>query len=243
MSEHEEERGMEVNAFVDGELAPAERAALLARAAQDRELGEELCHVRAIKDRVRLAYDRPPPPPRRAPAPHCLARSWAVAVAVLALVVGFVAGWTLHDAQPLSRFILLDSGGRGAAPATADSNEMRIVIHVVNEDQTLAGEILDEVESLLQAYERDGRPLRVEVVANGEGLGLLRAGFSRYEARIHALAGRYPNLAFVACKNTIDRIRAVDGIEVRLVPDAEVTDSGVSRVVKRQREGWAYIQV
>jgi len=33
------------------------------------------------------------------------------------------------------------------------------------------------------------------------------------------------------------------GIEVKLIPDAEVIDSGVSHVVKRQREGWSYIRV
>jgi intracellular sulfur oxidation DsrE/DsrF family protein len=238
---------MELNSFVDGELALAERGTLLARAAQDPTLGEQICRLRGLKDQVRLAYEQPPLPVRRRRprqrTPFCLTSTVASALAAVALLIGLVTGWTLHHSDPAARFVLLDSAGRGAAPAAADSGEMRIVVHVVNADQAVAGEVLDEVESLLQAYERDGRPLRVEVVANGEGLGLLRAGFSRYEARIHTLAGRYPNLAFVACKNTIDRLRAFDGIEVRLVPDVEVTDSGVSRVVQRQREGWAYIQV
>lgn len=234
---------LELNAFVDDELAAAERAALLSRAAQNRALGEELCRLRALKDRVRLSYEQPPQPRRRPRVPACLTSSFAAGLIALALLVGLVAGWTLHESGPGSRIVLLDGDGRGAAPASLDSDEMRIVVHVARAEQAVAGEVLDEVESLLQAYERDGRPLRVEVVANGEGLNLLRTGFTHYEGRIHALAERYSNLTFVACRNTIDRIRAVDGIEVRLVPDAEVTDSGVSRVVKRQREGWAYIQV
>jgi intracellular sulfur oxidation DsrE/DsrF family protein len=236
---------MELNAFVDGELAAAERAALLARAAQDPTLGEAICRLRGLKDQVRLAYEQPPQPPRRQRqrTPFCLTNTLAATLAAVALLVGLVAGWTLHEGEPAGRFVLLDSEGRGVAPATVDSPEMRIVVHVANADQAAAGEVLDEVEALLAAYEQDGQPLRVEVIANGDGLDLLRTGLSRYEARIHTLAERYSNLTFVACKNTIDRIRAVNGIEVRLVPDAEITESGVSRVVRRQREGWAYIQV
>ncbi len=58
-----------------------------------------------------------------------------------------------------------------------------------------------------------------------------------------ALASNYDNLAFVACQNTINRLRVEKGLEVTLVPEAEVIDSGVSHVVKRQMEGWSYIRV
>jgi intracellular sulfur oxidation DsrE/DsrF family protein len=41
----------------------------------------------------------------------------------------------------------------------------------------------------------------------------------------------------------MDRLRVEQGIEVRLIPDAEVIDSGVDHVVTRQKEGWSYIRV
>lgn len=233
-----------VHAYVDGELDASERAALLARANADPALQATLCRLTALKEQVRLAYQDPPPPTRTAyRTPRCLTRAWAATAAAAALLLGLAGGWLIHEAPSAAdRLVLLDSEGRGAAPATADSPELRLVVHVASADQAKAGDVLDEVESLLQAYERDGKPLRVEVIANGEGLNLLRAGFTDHAQRIHALATRYSNLTFVACKNTMDRLRAAHGIEVRLVPDAELTESGVSRVVQRQRQGWGYLQ-
>lgn len=233
-----------VHAFVDGELDASERAALLARANSDPALQAAICRLSALKEQVRLAY-RDPPQPHRAVAgkPWCLTSAWAATAAGAALLLGLAGGWLLHETPVAAdRLVLLDSEGRGAAPATADSPELRLVVHVASADQAKAGDVLDEVESLLEAYRRDGRPLRVEVIANGEGLNLLRAGLTDHAQRIHDLAQRYSNLTFVACKNTMDRLRAAHGIEVRLVPDAEVTESGVSRVVQRQRQGWGYLQ-
>ncbi len=175
--------------------------------------------------------------------------SWqAIAAGFVLLGLGLVSGWVLHANAPGlgiqgDRFVVLDPEGRGQAPAVAEEGETRIVFHLTNPDQTLAGELLDEVEAMLAAYQSDGRPLRVEVVSHSEGLGLLRERLSQHKERIHQLAGQYANLTFVACQNTIDRLKVEHGIEVKLIPDAEVIDSGVSHVVKRQKEGWSYIRV
>lgn len=139
--------------------------------------------------------------------------------------------------------VVLDGDGRGQAPATAAGDALRLVFHLTAPEQTVAGDLLDEVERLLVSYRAEGRPLRVEVVSHGDGLALLRDRLSAHKARIRALARRFDNLTFVACLNTIERMRTEHGIEVVLVPEAEVTRSGVSRVVRRQREGWAYIRV
>ena len=151
--------------------------------------------------------------------------------------------YRLPDDVERNRFVVLDADGRGQTPATAANDETRIVFHLTNADPLVAAELLDEVEGMLAAYQADHRPLRVEVVSHSEGLDLLRESLSGHKERIHQLAVRFPNLAFVACKNTIDRLRVERGIEVKLIPDAEVIDSGVSHVVKRQKEGWSYIRV
>ncbi len=114
------------------------------------------------------------------------------------------SGWTLHAHVPdldlqAERVVVLDPDGRGQAPAIASDGETRIVFHLTNPDQTVAGELLDDVEAMLAAYQADGRPLRVEVVSHSDGLGLLRERLSQHKARIHQLAGRYANLTFVAC--------------------------------------------
>lgn len=234
---------IELNAYVDGELTPQENLELLEALQQDPELAREVCELNNLKSQLQLAYANPP-----GLAACNVARKrpgWLSLVASLAmLVAGLAGGWLIGtDSNAQDRLVVLDPEGRGQAPATADSEETRIVFHITSPDQTAAGELLDDVEQMLAAYEADGRPLRVEIVSNGEGLDFLRERLSHYKQRIHRLAQRYRNLTFVACKNTIKRLEVQKGIEVNIVPDAEIIDSGVSHVVKRQKEGWVYIRV
>ncbi len=239
MNRHDE---IDLNAYVDGELTPDENLALLDALQQDPELAKEACQLNNLKAQVQLAYASPPglntcQRPRRRSA-------WtAVAAGLLIAAAGGAGGWLAGSpTAQQDRLVVLDPDGRGQAPAAADSEETRIVFHLTTPDQAAAAELLDDVEQMLQAYEADGKPLRVEIVSNGEGLDLLRDRLSHYKGRIHQLAERYQNLTFVACKNTIDRLKVQQGIEVNIVPDAEVIDSGVDYVVKRQQEGWIYIR-
>ena len=241
------ENDLELNAFVDGELSPDQQAELLEAMRGDPDLARQACELGQLKAQLRLAYAEPPQPPRRG-APRARASWQAIAAGFVVLALGIVSGWVLHAHAPGGgpqgeRFVVLDPDGRGQAPAVAGEGETRIVFHLTNPDQAVAGELLDEVEAMLSAYQTDGRPLRVEVVSHSEGLDLLRERLSQHKTRIHQLAGQFSNLTFVACQNTINRLQVERGIEVRLVPDAEIIDSGVSHVVKRQKEGWSYIRV
>ncbi len=236
-----------LNALADGQFTADERAELLARIEGDKTAADALCQIKRTKALVDSAFAEVPPPPRRArPAAH---RGWAVA-AMLVMVLLVVALMQIPrsgsgpDARPAGdRFVLLDPEGRGQHPARAEDHETRIVFHVVSSTRNTADELLDEVESVLRYYRARGEKLRVEVVANGAGLDLLRAGLSTRRARIHALAQAYPNLTFVACLNTVQRLKVEKGVEIALLPEATVTDSGVAYVVKLQQEGWIYIQV
>jgi intracellular sulfur oxidation DsrE/DsrF family protein len=108
---------------------------------------------------------------------------------------------------------------------------------------TAAGELLNEIEALLVEYRAAQAPLRVEVVAHGDGLDVLRTQLSAHRARVQAMADHYQNLTFVACQNTIDRLQVEQGVEVVLLPQARLTESGVDHVVRRQQQGWVYIRV
>ena len=241
------EDDLELNAFIDGELSADQQAELLELMRSDPELARQACELSQLKAHLRLAYADPPRPER--PGAAKARASWqAIAAGFLLLAFGLVSGWALHANAPglgmaSERFVVLDPEGRGQTAAVADDADTRIVFHLTDPDMTVAAELLDEVEGMLAAYQSDGRPLRVEIVGHSEGLGLLRDRLSQHKERIHRLAGEYSNLTFVACQNTIDRLKVEQGIEMKLIPDAEVIDSGVSHVVKRQKQGWSYIRV
>lgn len=234
---------IEINAYVDGELTPEERLEMLEALRNDPELAREACELNNLKSQLQLAYANPPglsacKVTRRGP-------SWlTMAASVLMLAVGLLGGWVAGNEQVSpDRLVLLDPDGRGQAPAAADSKETRIVFHLTTPDQFAAAELLDDVEQMLDTYKQEGKPLRVEIVSNGEGLDFLRESLSMFKERIHDMSQHYANLTFVACKNTIDRARVQHGVDVQILPDAEIINSGVDYVVKRQQEGWIYIRV
>lgn len=233
----------DLHALVDGELPAGRQAEIMEAIAADAVLARRVCELRHLKAQVRLAYELPDTAPEQSePARR---NGWqAVAAGLLIALLSGVSGWLMNPgSSDAERLVLLDQAGHGQAPAVAENGETRIVVHLTNPSMTVAEDLLNEVDSLLLAYEEQGQPLRLEVISNGPGLALLRERLSTHQDRIHQLAQRFPNLTFVACLNTINRLRVDKGIEVRLVPDAEVTRSGVSRVVKRQQAGWTYIKV
>ena len=236
-------KDFEINAYVDGELSDEDRIEMLAAMRTNPELARAACELTNLKNQVQLAYANPPG--IDAYKGRLVRSPWsAMAASLVMLAAGLTGGWLLgHTPAGSDRFVMLDAQGRGQAPAAAESPETRIVFHLTTPDQTEAGELLADVEQMLQAYQQDGQPLRVEIVSHGDGLDLLRTRLSRHQEKIHRLADRFDNLTFVACQNTIDRVEVSEGIEINIVPDAEIINSGVNHVVKRQKEGWAYIRV
>jgi intracellular sulfur oxidation DsrE/DsrF family protein len=234
-----------LNALVDGEFPPAERAELLQHLHDHSEATKTYCQLRSIKEMVQAAYAHPDEHFKKevTAKPHrWMLIGIAASLAVISLVVGLFF-LQPFDSLALERFALIDRDGRGSHAALAQDNEVRIVFHVVNSSQTNGGELLNEVENVLKDYRSRNQKLRVEVVAHSKGLDLLRKKLSQNQDRIKQLADNYPNLTFVACRNTVNRIAVSEGIEVLLLPEAELTESGVAHVVQRQREGWIYIQV
>lgn len=231
-----------LNALLDGELDNQERATLLNEMQTDKKLSAEFCELRMVKDAVQLAHAELPLPDRYKKGKSTL---WTtIAAGVLLFVAGlFFGGVMQQDVLEEKRFAVLDPVGYGAAPAIAENLEMRIVFHLTQPDLIVADELLDEVEAVLIDYEQQELPLRIEVVANNDGLNFLREGLTVHSDRVTSLSRQYPNLTFVACENTIRRLRVENGIEVVLIPQAEITESGISHVAKRQQEGWSYIRL
>ncbi len=232
-----------LNALVDRQFSPDEQAQTLQ--ALDPDAAQRLCELRSLKEKVQLAYDEIPQPAKHIRKPPSRTALLAMAASVL-LAVLLAAGIGLQD-SPLpgntERITLLDPRGTGRAPATADNGEMRVVFHVQDVVETTAAELLNEVEGLLRDFRLRGEAVRVEVVAHGEGLALLRSDLSGQGERIASMAEEWPQLAFVACLNTIDRLKNEQGIDVVLLPQAQTTLSGVAHVVRLQKLGWFYIQV
>ncbi len=242
----------DLHALLDGEIGKNEKIALIDQLQRDNFRRNELCELRNLKEMVKTAYDDLPIPaslqtddsPERPQRSLGLSWLWA-SVASLVAIVSVLLATSLGEKQnnDPARMVLLDPDGKGARPAQPGDEEMRIVFHVSGDDPEKSEEILREVEGMLTTYGAEGKKLRIEIVAHGKGLALLREGLSTQKKKIAELSQRFPNLTFVACMNTVKRLKVEEGVVVNLIPEAIPIYSGVAHVVKRQQQGWIYIQV
>lgn len=221
--------------FADGELDTHDRELLLTLLDLDSELNREVWELRKLKDMVDISYQEIPAVPVQTTR-HQDKRNWcwqsAMALSVAALTFAFYL--LVSHADTLSQRVW------GSTPELA---ETRILLHLTRYDTALIENLLDEVEFLLQANLTAERPIRIEVVANGSGLDLLRVGHTHFAERIRRLHMDYGNVTFAACRNTIERLQRETGVLTELLPEAVIVNSGVVEAIQRQKQGWAYIDV
>ena len=78
--------------------------------------------------------------------------------------------------------------------------------------------------------------VQIEIVAYGPGLGMLKAE-STVEARLaQALTD---NVGLIACENTMQNTKTT---KADMYSGISYVTAGVTHLMKRQREGWAYIR-
>lgn len=225
-----------INAFVDDQLTPEEKAQVYAHLSGNEALSRQICELRKTRDLVQLAY-KEPPMPARGMTTFSAGRKIRLGVAAgLMLVIGGVTGWFLH--QPSANQVISVTQN-----VPGDDVPAKVLIHVSDGHAEHLKAVLDDIEDLMKHYQRSHQTARVEVITNGEGLNLLLAGISPYAERIRKMQKEYHGLTFVACQNTIDRYQQELGVTAKLLPGVVTTDSGVAQIMRRQQEGWAYLQV
>lgn len=225
-----------LGAYIDNELDAAERSEIQERLTTDGGLRARACELWQLKQMVRGAY----PLPRQqvdktgrggkfpgAPGwPHALA-------AALLVVVGAATGWLGNgkfesERQAASQIDAIRAQGG------------RVVLHLFSDEPARMEAALRMADQLASERDEAGRPFRVEFIANGPGLHLLRAGGSPYAARIEALR-HHENLRLVACRVAIARLQE-RGLEVDLLPGVEEAVSAESELATRLTQGWRYVQ-
>lgn len=250
MSEHTDFSDELLNALVDEQLAPEDAERIYARMQEDAELKRRVYELRALREMVRLSYRELPSGNQRpaypAPASSLRWRHVGALAAGMVVAVGTLLAWPTRDEVAGPTAARLAAPQRVAtldAPADAPATHtIKVLFHLNSDDRDLIKQSLQEVESALKLYRRTGQRARITIVANGAGLDLLRVGASPYPQTVQRMLREYDNLQFVACQNTIDRLKRDRGVTARLLPGVIVTDSGVAEIMRRQREGWVYIR-
>lgn len=226
-----------INAFVDNQMTLDDKEELYSRISENKELNRQVCEIRKVRDLMQTAYRDIPSPPseRKGSRNQDSGNGWRNIAAAVVLSIGVVVGWQISRADL--------PGLHHVASADKNTDPVKILFHLNSDKPENVNEALSEVKSVLAYYKRIGQKARIEFVTNGKGLDLLRQDTTRHAKEIAKLQKQYPNLRFVACQNTINRLKQEHGITAHLLKGVTVIDSGVAQIMRRQQQGWAYIQV
>lgn len=236
-----------LNAFVDDELDLAEKQAVFEMLRYDEPLRKRACELQKTHDLIKLTYQSVVLPkhyqiPLRSQFRPRFLRNMAAAVVLV--MVGSLLGWFGHQ-QMVPKNSLLDLARVVEPPQLPTTKVARkIMLQVSTNDKYRLNVMLNETEHLLKASREAGKKVIVEILANGPGLELVdnRTG-SAQARRLQKLQTRYHNLYVTACAQAIKRLWITKGIRLDLIPKATVVRSSLSEVLKRQREGWAYVRI
>ena len=219
----------QLNAFVDDELDPEEKSRVFKEAGDHPELDQRLCQQRKVKELVKHAYHDVPTPRRAGKAPIGRRGLFGrAAAAAMLLGVGLAAGF-------LGQFAI----DRNADQAAVAVMPNKYLLHVASGDPSDMAAALQRAESLLQSAPGDGIR-QVEIVANEQGLDLLRSDITSFATEISVLQAH--DVVFYACSKTIERLED-QGVDVRLVPHTIAKYTALDRVVTRMQEGWTYEKI
>lgn len=118
--------------------------------------------------------------------------------------------------------------------AQAQAEKYKVVIQVSDNDPGKWRLALNNARNVQQDLGKDN--VQIEIVAYGPGLGMLKAESKVADRLAQALDN---NVGLLACENTmintkVSRDEMYGGIAY--------VKAGVTHIMKRQQEGWAYIR-
>ncbi len=111
----------------------------------------------------------------------------------------------------------------------------RVVFHIDEGSIARANMVFHNIQNLIDDLGEDS--VDVALVANGEGVKALLTSPNVHKGRIERLAGQ--GVRFLACANSL---RFLGLTENNLLAPVDVIPAGISELVKRQAEGWAYVR-
>jgi len=218
----------QLNAFIDGELDTEDESHIFELADESPELDARLCQQRKLKEMVQHAYRDIPHGGTHGARNGSRARVLGLAIAALLLLAtGVSVGW----------FTSIKMAPANNATAVAQSDTY--LLHVTTSDPERMQMALRRADELMNGPgATDAR--RVEIVANESGLDLLRSDVTPFAEQIKALAEQ--DVLFFACTRAIARLES-EGVQVKLVPEANADFSALDRVVLRLKQGWEYVKI
>lgn len=111
----------------------------------------------------------------------------------------------------------------------------RVIFHLGEDSEEKVNEVFNNLRNLLVDLGEEN--VEVELLTNGKGVMAMRNDNESNGLRIRHLAKQ--GVRFAVCANSLKHLKIASE---ELVSEAEIVPAGVSELVKKQIEGWAYIR-
>lgn len=123
---------------------------------------------------------------------------------------------------------------QGCNSTKAPASKEKLVVQVSEADPAKWNLALNNVKNVQQAYGAD--KVDIEIVVYGPGIGMLKAD-SAIANRIDE--AKKANVSIVACENTM---KANKLTKEDMLPNTSYVTAGAVEIMKKQKEGYAYIR-
>jgi intracellular sulfur oxidation DsrE/DsrF family protein len=130
--------------------------------------------------------------------------------------------------------VSLSFASLNTAAAEATAAKERVVIQVSDADTAKWNLALNNAKNVQQAYGAD--KVDIEIVTYGPGIGMLKMD-SVIANRIDE--SKQAGITIVACLNTMKNMKLTTD---DMLPNTSYVPSGVVELIKKQKEGYAYIR-
>jgi len=246
----------QLNSLLDNELDDKDRVQIMEAMRHDKELAARYFEFSQNKEMVALAYKNLPSPRKSNDTltTPSLTTQWydnkvQITFASLALIIfGGISGWAISS-QFINQKIISTKTTQQTAlfqtiaqldPVTTKSS--KVLLHINSMDEARVKAVLDKAEKLLHSSNTTSKnPLKLEIIANAKGLGILRLN-SPYSERIKSIASQYSNVSFLACGIAKQNARLKEGRDIVLIPQAQNIPAALDRILNRIEEGWMYVR-
>ena len=130
-----------------------------------------------------------------------------------------------------------------AVPAfAAEVKSHKLVLQISDNASDKMNAVLNVAANVSRYYADKGEEIEIEIVAFNAGMHMLRADTSPVKERVLGFRKSMTNVSFKACKNTMDAMERNEGKPVPLLPDMDVVEAGVTRLIELSENGWTIVR-
>jgi uncharacterized protein len=126
--------------------------------------------------------------------------------------------------------------------AWAETKSHRLALQISDNSPDKMNAVLNVAANVSRYYSDKGEEVEIEIVAFNAGLHMLRSDTSPVKERMTSFRKSMTNVSFKACGNTMAAMERNEGHKVVLLPDIDVVDAGVTRLIELSEKGWTIVR-